>query len=301
MIRRDDGGDWLVIEQIKHATLAGEIARAWGNEGFEPLARAVAPSATRRWPLQDEERAWNRARGACAQAVYHHDDGWSEWDWAPRLDPQSGKPRDFREMRMRDATAIWTKSIDSQAKLFPLAAYGISRHFCYLAEQVQSSGRHDADDLAAVRQFIEQQSSVRSRLEQQAAIYGQIDESRRYRESCYRCVQFFDHVSLWLCCADEREPGLLTAPMGEIVTFSSQPASPSTETIGAEVYRLQVARPDYRAWRVAIEPYPLAEDMHQFSIEARRIPARRYADDADLQATWRSAPTVQLVWMLSKA
>lgn len=27
MIRRDDGGDWIIIEQIKHASLATEIAR----------------------------------------------------------------------------------------------------------------------------------------------------------------------------------------------------------------------------------------------------------------------------------
>jgi hypothetical protein len=32
MIRRDDGGDWIIIEQIKHANLAAEIARAWGNQ-----------------------------------------------------------------------------------------------------------------------------------------------------------------------------------------------------------------------------------------------------------------------------
>ena len=34
MIRRDDGGDSIIIEQIKHAHLAAEIARAWGNQQF---------------------------------------------------------------------------------------------------------------------------------------------------------------------------------------------------------------------------------------------------------------------------
>ncbi|HEV8068888.1 MAG TPA: DUF3891 family protein [Planctomycetaceae bacterium] len=34
MIRRDDCGDWIIIEQIKHANLAAELSRAWGNEQF---------------------------------------------------------------------------------------------------------------------------------------------------------------------------------------------------------------------------------------------------------------------------
>jgi hypothetical protein len=36
VIRCDDGDDWLIIEQIKHANLAAETARPWGNEQFEP-------------------------------------------------------------------------------------------------------------------------------------------------------------------------------------------------------------------------------------------------------------------------
>ena len=73
MIRRDDGDDWIIIEQIKHANLAAAIVRAWGNERVEPLGLSH-PSGL-----------------ALYQAVSHHDDGWSEWDWAPRLDPRTGE------------------------------------------------------------------------------------------------------------------------------------------------------------------------------------------------------------------
>ena len=31
MIRRDDGGDWLIIEQIKHANLAAMKSLAFGG------------------------------------------------------------------------------------------------------------------------------------------------------------------------------------------------------------------------------------------------------------------------------
>ncbi len=276
MIRRDDGDDWIITEQIKHANLAAEIARAWGNERFESLA--------------------SHASGAALLlAVAHHDDGWNEWDRVPRLDPRTGKPRDFREMRMSDATEIWSKSVRAAASPFPLAAYAVSRHFCYLAELVRDGGRHDGDDLAAVTRFLAQQSQEQARLEQKAETRGSISEFGPDRELAYRTVQFFDRVSLWLCCADERGPHTMTAPLGEVVTFSTEPASPAL-----------TSRTDCRHWRVAIEPYSLDPSApgggtHEFSVDARRIPARPYVDDEDLAATWNDAPSMRLVWTFGPA
>jgi hypothetical protein len=302
MIRRDDGGDWLIIEQIKHANLAADIARAWGNEQFESLAPHHAQSSSHiPERATSEDQAWKHARAAFFIAVSYHDNGWSEWDWAPRVDPRTGMPRDFREMRMRCATAIWTKSISGCAKPHPLSAYAVSRHFCYLADQVRNGGRHDADDLAAVARFLGEQAKMQAKLEQRSALYGWGEAFHRHRELGYRMVQFFDRVSLWLCCADEREPQSMTAPMGEVVTFSSRPAATVGEEIPSTIYRLQAPRPDYQKWQVVVEPYPLSGDTHEFSVDARRIPARPYADDADLQTTWSDAPTVQLVWTFGKA
>jgi hypothetical protein len=47
-----------------------------------------------------------------------------------------------------------------------------------------------------------------------------------------------------------------------------------------------------RYWRVTIDPYPLSQsetggNTHEFSVEARRIPARSYADE---QAQWVATP-----------
>ncbi len=161
MIRRDDGGDWLLIDQIQHARLAADIARAWGNERFKPLTREV-PTALADRSDEKPDEDWRLARLAIQLAVSRHDDGWSQWDWAPHVDPGTGRPRDFREMRMQDATSIWTRSVAAcNTKLCPVAAYAISRHFCYLAEQVRDSGRHDAGDLAAVTRFLKRQAALR--------------------------------------------------------------------------------------------------------------------------------------------
>jgi hypothetical protein len=37
MIRRHDGSDWPIIEQIKHANLGAEIARAWSIRFVAPF------------------------------------------------------------------------------------------------------------------------------------------------------------------------------------------------------------------------------------------------------------------------
>ena len=94
----------------------------------------------------------------------------------------------------------------------------------------------------------------------------------------------------------------MTAPLGEVVTFSAWPAPPTPAESNSTVYRLETSRPDYRKWRVAIEPYPLsqsalADNTREFSVDARRIPARPYVDDQDLAATWNDAPSVRLVWV----
>jgi len=42
--------------------------------------------------------------------------------------------------------------------------------------------------------------------------------------------------------------------------------------------------------KFTISPYPFRRDPLEFAILARRIPRRRYADDADLQSVLAEAP-----------
>jgi hypothetical protein len=257
MIRRDDRGDWLIIAQIEHARLAGELARVWGNERVASLA----PSP------------------ALLRGVDHHDDGWREWDDAPRLNPATGFPRSFMEMRMRDSTAIWTRSI-ALCAADPLAGIAVSRHFCHLADQVLSSGRADADDRESIDQFLREQSSVQTDLETAArstkSVAGPNGDIEKSFDLGFRAVRFFDLVSLWLCCAERHQPEPLVAPMGEAVKLI--PRNPA---------------------HIEIEPYPLCVDALRLETPARRLAARRYVTDADLHAALRAAPVEVLAWTIS--
>jgi hypothetical protein len=207
-------------------------------------------------------------------AVEHHDDGWRDWDAAPRINPATGIPRSFMEMRMRDSTAIWTRSINFCSSE-PIAGIAVSRHFTYLAEQVRSGGRADADDLEAIDQFLRDQDNES----------GDLGPRLRRREDAtviqtcefgFHSVRFFDAVSLWLCCAERHEPEQMTAPGGESVTLIPKDA-----------------------WHVAIDPYPLRVKAPRLQTLARRIAARRYENDEDFLATFNAARFELLTWSIS--
>ena len=50
MIRRQDKNNWLLIDQVSHARIAADLARAWGNENdVAPLPMLKQLLAAIRW------------------------------------------------------------------------------------------------------------------------------------------------------------------------------------------------------------------------------------------------------------
>ena len=350
MIRRDDGGDWLLISQVDHAHLAAEVAAAWGNSDVAslPVPEMLVP------------------------AIRDHDNGWLAWEDAPETDPQTGRPRGFTEMPMTAATRIWTESIASCARgtyshaeavsrfqdwlraqgypltmerasvldaalgfrgLFgvgelqrainkagplqlsridlrlilgemssaqiahcaqhrlrepalceitvprighaPLGGLWVSRHFCWLAEQARPSRQEHREELAALDQFLDEQARQQAAWIDEAVREFAGEHLDRLLNAGFRYVQFFDRVSLWLCCAERTEPEEIELPSGQPIRFIPESAT-----------------------EIAVEPYPLSVESLELIVPARRVPARRYTDDADLHQTLQNAPTEQLRWTL---
>ncbi len=137
MIRRlvqlDDGRPaWLLVTQRDHAALAAELSQ-----------RACVSAALGSDPAVRQEVEWT---------IRHHDDGWQDWDEAPGFaDDPPGRPRSFDEMRVEDAHAIWTRSIQEARRRGPLAAWLVIRHFLHL-RSVSSSAADPAAERFA-RQF----------------------------------------------------------------------------------------------------------------------------------------------------
>ena len=112
MIRRDwtapDGTSrWLLISQIEHAHLAGQLATHWALEPFAPIA----------------------ARPEVIAAIVHHDDGWAQWEKSPAVDPNIGRPLSFMEMPLTESLAVWSESSARAAALGNLASSMVANHF----------------------------------------------------------------------------------------------------------------------------------------------------------------------------
>jgi hypothetical protein len=122
MIRREittaDGvKQWLLISQVEHARVSGELALQWREEYSDDVVNAIA----------------------------HHDDGWAAWEAQPKLNPELGAPFSFLEMPVPAALVIWDHSIAAAGEYGPLAAYIVAGHFYNLL-----SNSDNANDPLAV-------------------------------------------------------------------------------------------------------------------------------------------------------
>ncbi|MDH3717951.1 MAG: DUF3891 family protein [Planctomycetota bacterium] len=198
MIRRDVISDqgvhsWLLISQVQHARLAGDLARQW------PF-----------W--SDSLHASLRAE--LLSAIYHHDDGWTEWERQPKLRPADGAPLNFLEMPLQDSLDIWGQSIRQSVRLGPLAAYVVAGHFLYLLDQSTAADQPAACLWSA--SFRQQQDSWSTQWQSQDVARHQPAAARE----ALSWLQLLDALSLWFCCDGTPITQEITLPDGNTVRFT---------------------------------------------------------------------------------
>ena len=253
MIRRDDGNDWLLISQIDHARLAADIATVWGRDEIVEL------------PNCDQ----------LVTAIRKHDDGWRDWELTPQIDPVNGRPRSFTEMPMDVATGIWNQSIEVCRADSALAAAWVSRHFCELGERARENRDEASADIAAIDRFLNQQATQLAKWRNEIPLEASGEDVESLVETGYKYVQFFDWLSLWICCARRSQPTNMTIPAGKQITLT-----PCGDT------------------EFAIAPFPLSIDRLPLTVTARRIPASKYSSDSELHTAIAATPVEHLNWTL---
>jgi hypothetical protein len=196
-IAEGTAGQWILISQIDHARLAGQLAEHWGADGYAPLL------------LPRNELLWT---------VYHHDDGWHAWEQAPDVDPKSGKPRTFTEMELGDSLVIWTASIETARQEGPLQAYLVAGHFCALARRSAAWRKHDALWPQAER-FLDQFGSLGTHWLQEWQAENPTANTPQRAQQALAQLQFFDALSLWFCCAAASGPDRIETPAGPVLTL----------------------------------------------------------------------------------
>src|SRR3954454_20672006 len=130
-----DSGDVIAIPQPSHSWLSGQLVRAWGNEAF---AR----------PAPFEE--------VCLGAALH-DIGWLPWEAAPTLNPETGRPHNFLEMKPATHTQLWTNGVRQALDFGRYPALLVSLHAKTIYTTFFNFEKAPPEDARLVRSFLDKQ------------------------------------------------------------------------------------------------------------------------------------------------
>src|SRR3954469_9741168 len=272
MIRREikatDGPSiWLLISEVDHARLSGELMRHWK----EKLPAEVV------------------------EGIARHDDGWADWELEPKLKPELGAPYSFLGMPLEDSLAIWDKSIESARKIGPLAGWIVGGHFYNLLTDSDNSSQPRAVAwLTSKRKLRTVWLDEWVRAEKPASL----EAAKQAQQS----LLLADLFSLWLCCdcpVDETDESILrNSPMRlrtDSLLAKFRFASPEC------IVRESVSKNciDGLIWTVPVDPFPFDTPSLVVGLEAKAAPVQRYASWQDMgkaswpvQLEWRLVPTV---------
>jgi Protein of unknown function (DUF3891) len=167
---RPDGDGSLAIGQLSHAWLAGQLARAWGNDRFGEV----------------------EPREEIVLGAQQHDIGWASVDLEPRFNPQTGLPQNFLELTARQHLAIWRGAPDRLMSQSAHAALVVSLHGSSLSEL---RSRTKPEDAPVLRPHIDEEHA------RQARLCVTLDVSEAQRERTRRQMWTWDALSLALCNA----------------------------------------------------------------------------------------------------
>lgn len=253
MIRREvrfaDGApQWLLISQVEHARLSGELAK-----------RCINCFGNHKDSLQD-------VRQELLQAISHHDDGWLDWETQPRLDPELGRPLSFMELPLAEALGIWERSIVVASEVGELAAWIVAGHFSAL------HARHVVDNSA--REWLRETASRRS---EWFARWHSRNESLHTVEvagEALKWLQLFDILSLWPCSQ---------YPLaGEQIAQRPESFRTAEDWILVREIRPADQNPSGKPCRIVLDPWPFTEPEIPMQAAAHLVPVRHYASSREL-------------------
>lgn len=164
----EDGA--VVVGQLSHAWLSGQLARAWGNERIE------AP----------------HPREAVVLGAQQHDIGWARADLQPRLDERSGLPRNFLDSSAAEHLAIWRHAPELLLSQSTHAALVVSLHGRALS-RLRLERTEAAQERAALQEHIEQESARERELGELLGL------TPAWMERTQRQMWAWDGLSLALC------------------------------------------------------------------------------------------------------
>jgi hypothetical protein len=256
-------GRLLVVRQPDHGLQTGLIAEAWGNDEVPP-------------PTE------HRAAGRLAAA--HHDDGWAIWERHPDIDPVSGQPIQFHQVKPREHIPSYRAGIERAAQLDPWTGLLVSMHGAglyndrygsYRLEEVGEQALTDVER-ALVNEFLADMAALQSNLYSEAVGHRAPGAPHEVPEvmSAYLLLQVWDRISLQFALRHGADGVIAPLP------------APS----GRGELRCRARG----RFTLALDPYPFATDTVDMPVTASLVADRVYSDPEDFIATLASAGQTEI-------
>ena len=247
----------LVIRQTDHAFLAGFFAREWGNERFSK----PQPNAS------------------FCLAVAEHDNGWSEWEVQPQLDPKTHLPYSFMSIPTATHIGLYQKGIERLVKVDHYAGLLASMHASGLYDRARAtmpgfSAKYvKAEEGRLTDEFVQQlrlqQLRLKVDLRANPATKPFMEEPLVNANGVR--LEVLDRLSLHFCLNPQDDATIDAVPVND----RGEEADLDLRSESGNV--------------IAITPYPFRRDPLAFSIMARPVPKKVYSSDLDFQNTLAAA------------
>ncbi|MFQ5990396.1 MAG: DUF3891 family protein [Candidatus Methylomirabilales bacterium] len=271
MIRRPFNGGWVVIRQMDHAQLSGALMARWGNTSFAS-------------PLPQAEVLF---------AIAEHDNGWEEWEQAPKIHPGTGYPLQFNELPFEAFRAIWRRGALRHRKLHPYASLLFAFHAENLARRrLQKVLRPHEDqegshflgegwpdtETARLSEFITEIEQLRAELFDAVMAQSQVkrDQFEAELRANFRLLQIGDLVSLELCCGS-REP----------FTVDQVPAQGTGPSSSVEFRPVSEKT-------IEVSPYPFSQPDVAVEVPGRILRQQVFSSNEELQDHLQRADRIRL-------
>lgn len=264
MILQPCPGGLLVFRQTDHALLSCAFADAWGNEEFPA------------YPHRDRVLV----------AAARHDDGWAEWELAPRLG-DAGEPVDFIRVPVSEHVAIFRRGIDLVEQEDAYAGCLASLHGERLYTRPFRPGMQPrienltGDALDEARAYVGhervRQQRLISALAHAAGVHP--DQTASDLDEAWRLLQVWDRLSLFVCMQ----------PLGSGATADLPPVRARGADTTITVRTISPGR-------IEVDPYPFTRPGAEFELTVYRVHGERWSDEAAYRRAWRSAKTRTLAF-----
>jgi hypothetical protein len=179
---------WWLIAQADHAALAGDLA-----------ANVSSPL----FPEPDSE---------IVEAIALHDAGWTQIEGLPspeakifsrgasRVFPVSGagRPLSFLDINPADLLLAWNGSIERAARSSAIGGILVSHHFSRIAKARLNTVTDSGEDIKKLKHFLDREQ------DRQRDLATGTQRSAEEIQTLVDLLQFFDLLSLYLCCGTEQ-------------------------------------------------------------------------------------------------